>query len=149
MYFTSQQRKALWFVVIVFAGAVAVQYIQFYFFPPPAVDFSEFEKEFYRKRDSLARFFAEASKESREQNVAPNRHQDSAGEDAPVNINTADATELEKLPRIGPKMAQRIISYRNRYGPFRHKEDLMKVKGIGKKTFEKLKDLITIQTNGN
>lgn len=148
MYFTSQQRKALWFVVIVFASAVAVQYIQYYFFPPPAVDFSEFEKEFYRKRDSLRRISAETSDGATTHGKGEIQHRDSAGEDAPININTASATELEKLPRIGPKMAQRIITYRTQHGPFRRKEDLMKVKGIGKKTFEKLKDLITIETDG-
>lgn len=61
-----------------------------------------------------------------------------------VNINTASAAELEKLPQVGPKIAQRIIDYRKESGSFKRVEDLMKVKGIGEKTFAKLKDLITV-----
>ncbi len=61
-----------------------------------------------------------------------------------VNINTASQADLDKLPRIGPKVAQRIIDYRKEHGPFKRVEDLMKVKGIGEKTFARLKDLVTI-----
>jgi competence protein ComEA len=61
-----------------------------------------------------------------------------------ININSAPADVLDKLPRIGPKVAQRIIDFRKQNGPFKKVEELMKVKGIGEKTFAKLKDLITI-----
>jgi comEA protein len=61
-----------------------------------------------------------------------------------VNINTAGQADLEKLPRIGPKIAQRIMDYRKEHGPFKRAEDLMKVKGIGEKTFARLKDLVTV-----
>ncbi|MDH7487236.1 MAG: ComEA family DNA-binding protein [Anaerolineae bacterium] len=58
-----------------------------------------------------------------------------------VNINTATAEELDTLPGIGPAMAQRIIEGR----PYSSIEDIRRVKGIGQATFEKLKDLITVQ----
>jgi len=61
-----------------------------------------------------------------------------------ININTADVTELDSLPGIGPTYAQRIVDYRNANGPFLRIEDVTKVKGIGDKTFTKFKDLITI-----
>lgn len=61
-----------------------------------------------------------------------------------VNINTAAAAELTTLPRIGEKMAQRIISFRKGNGPFKRKEDLMKVKGIGEKLFRLIEKRITI-----
>ena len=61
-----------------------------------------------------------------------------------ININSAPVDVLDKLPRIGPKVAQRIIDFRKQNGPFKKVEELMKVKGIGEKTFAKLKDLITI-----
>ena len=48
-----------------------------------------------------------------------------------VNINTADATQLSYLPRIGAKVAQRIIEYRTQHGPFHKTTDLMQVKGFG------------------
>lgn len=61
-----------------------------------------------------------------------------------ININTASLTELQKLPRIGNSVAQRIIDFRKKNGPFKKIEEIMKVKGIGEKTFEQIKDLITV-----
>lgn len=61
-----------------------------------------------------------------------------------VNINTAGVEELQTLPRIGEKVAQRIIEFRKKNGPFKRVEDLLKVKGIGEKTFMRFKDRITI-----
>ncbi len=61
-----------------------------------------------------------------------------------VNINTASISELKKLPQIGDVVAQRIIDYREKQGKFEKIEEIMKVKGIGEKTFLKLKDLITV-----
>lgn len=61
-----------------------------------------------------------------------------------VNINTAGSDQLESLPRIGPKVAQRIIEFRKANGPFKKTADLMKVKGIGAKMFEKLQPLVTL-----
>jgi len=62
-----------------------------------------------------------------------------------INLNTATLEELMTLDRIGPKYAQRIIDYRETYGPFENIEDIMKVKGIGSKTFEANKDKITVE----
>jgi len=70
--------------------------------------------------------------------------QAAAGGDRLVNINTADAAQLNTLPRIGPKMAQRILDFRKSNGNFKRVQDLMKVKGIGEKVFAKLQPLITI-----
>jgi competence protein ComEA len=60
-----------------------------------------------------------------------------------ININTATQAELESLPGIGPALAQQIIAYRKANGPFATIEDIIDVPGIGPKTFEKIKDLIT------
>lgn len=60
-----------------------------------------------------------------------------------VDLNTADATTLETLPGVGPVTAQAIISHRSQQ-PFASVEDLLLVKGIGPKTFESLKDLVTV-----
>lgn len=92
---------------------------------------------------NLARFLSDG-----EQIVVP-----AVGEAAPasgpsadgkVNLNTADATALETLPRIGPAMAQRILDWREQNGRFSAVEDLLDVAGIGDATFAGLKDLVTI-----
>lgn len=61
-----------------------------------------------------------------------------------VNLNTAGLGELDSLPGIGPAYAQRIIDYRSANGGFKAIEEVQNVKGIGPKTFEKIRDLITI-----
>ena len=63
---------------------------------------------------------------------------------APVNLNTATQAQLEALPGIGPKAAQRIIEYRKQNGSFKKIEDVMNVKGFGEKTFLKLKPMLTV-----
>ena len=61
-----------------------------------------------------------------------------------VNINTADEKALDALPGVGPATAQKIIEYRETEGAFQSPEDIMKVRGIGKAKYEKMKDKITI-----
>jgi competence protein ComEA len=63
---------------------------------------------------------------------------------AKININMASQTELESLPRIGPVTAQRIIEFRTDHQGFKTLEELMNVKGIGQKTFDRLKEKITL-----
>ena len=55
-----------------------------------------------------------------------------------VNINTADVEALSSLPGVGPVTAGRIIEYREKNGPFKNKEEITKIKGIGEKTFQKM-----------
>jgi len=61
-----------------------------------------------------------------------------------ININTADKSELDGLPGIGPSLAERILEYRQTNGSFNDIEELKKVTGIGPSKFEKLKDKVTI-----
>jgi len=56
-----------------------------------------------------------------------------------INVNRASLRDLVSLPGIGPKLAKRIIEYRERHGPFRRPEDLLEVKGIGPKRLRKIK----------
>jgi competence protein ComEA len=64
-----------------------------------------------------------------------------------VNLNTATAADLERLPGIGPTAALRIIEYRQKRGPFKKIEELMNVQGVGEKTFLTLKPQITVAPN--
>ncbi len=61
-----------------------------------------------------------------------------------VNINQASAKEISNLPRIGAKVAERIVEYRQAHGSFARVEDLMEVKGIGEKLFTQLKPYLTL-----
>ena len=64
--------------------------------------------------------------------------------DGKVNINTAESAELQTIPGIGPSKAARIIEYRQSNGNFSSIEDIQNVSGIGSKTFESIKDYITV-----
>jgi len=67
-----------------------------------------------------------------------------AAPSAPININTATQAQLESLPGVGAKAAQRILEYRKQNGSFKKVEELMNVKGFGEKTFLKLKPMLTV-----
>src|SRR5512146_2473498 len=60
-----------------------------------------------------------------------------------VNLNTATAAQLDLLPGVGQKMAEKIIAYRQKE-PFHRIEDLVKVKGIGKKSFETMRPYLAV-----
>jgi competence protein ComEA len=84
-------------------------------------------------------------------NPAPVSAQSKSGAAAPktvstavVNVNTASASEFEALPGVGPKLAARIVEYRQKNGPFKKVEDLMNVRGLGEKNFLKLKAQLTL-----
>jgi competence protein ComEA len=69
---------------------------------------------------------------------------DQSAASSPVNINTANATELQTLPGIGAVTAKRIIDYREKYGSFKTIADIKKVSGIGDKKFEELANRICV-----
>lgn len=65
-------------------------------------------------------------------------------EDGLININTASLSQLQRLKGIGPEKAESIIRFREENGNFEVIEDIMKVSGIGRKTFDNIKDFITV-----
>ena len=67
-----------------------------------------------------------------------------AAPSGPVNLNTATAAQLEALPGIGARTAALIVEYRQKNGGFKKIEELMNVRGVGEKSFLKLKPLITV-----
>lgn len=70
---------------------------------------------------------------------------ESDGEMVTININTADITELQKLKGIGKTYAQRIIDYRQENGEFKNVEELLNIKGIGKKRLESIEAFIILK----
>jgi comEA protein len=74
---------------------------------------------------------------------APSAEQSSA-KTAVVDINTATAEELTALPGVGSVMAERIVKFREEHGDFKRTEDLLKVKGIGEKSFQKIRSAVKV-----
>lgn len=68
-----------------------------------------------------------------------------AAEQGPLSLNAATVAELVALPAIGPKIAERIVAFRRQHGPFERLEQLTEVHGIGAKTLEKLRPLLTVK----
>ena len=66
------------------------------------------------------------------------------GAQAKVDINKATESELMTVSGIGETLAKRIVEFRDKNGPYRRLEDLMKVQGIGEKSFEKLRSHLTV-----
>jgi len=61
-----------------------------------------------------------------------------------VNINTADASGLQRIPHIGEKLAADIIEYRQKHGPFRRPEHLLLVGGVSDKRFREIRQLVRV-----
>ena len=61
-----------------------------------------------------------------------------------VDVNTAGIAELERLPQVGPTLAQRLVADRAAHGPFRTRQDLRRVRGIGEKTIEAIERYMKI-----
>ncbi len=62
----------------------------------------------------------------------------------PVNINTANAEELQQVPGIGPATAQKILQMRKSYGPFKSVDDLLAIRGLGQKRLDKMRKYLTV-----
>ena len=62
----------------------------------------------------------------------------------PVNINTATSEELQQVPGIGPATADKILLMRKSYGSFKSVDDLLAIKGLGKKRLEKMRKYLTV-----
>jgi competence ComEA-like helix-hairpin-helix protein len=63
---------------------------------------------------------------------------------APVNINTATSEELQRVPGIGPSTAEKILQMRKSYGPFKSVDDLLAIRGLGPKRFEKIRKYLVV-----
>ena len=83
----------------------------------------------------------------RSKRVATTFHQHESPQHASfaININEADASDLEKLPHVGPVLARKILEHRKRYGPFRKPEHLLIIDGVSEKRFREFRQFIDIK----
>ena len=96
-----------------------------------------------RLEDQMVIVVPKVGEESEE--IPPGETRKEATKEGKVNINTATVEELKTLKGVGEKKAEAIIEYRKKNGSFQTKEDLMKVRGIGKKLFESFQERIVTQ----
>lgn len=92
--------------------------------------------------DEMVLYFSVVGEESSD---VPLQAMTAEKDDGKVNLNKATQTELLTLTGIGPSKADAIIEYREQNGPFKAVEEIMEISGIGEKTFEKLKNQISVR----
>ena len=76
--------------------------------------------------------------------VAPNLLANKKPPESPVNLNTATSEQLQQVPGIGPVTADKILQMRKSYGAFKSVDDLLSIKGIGKKRLDKMRKYLTV-----
>jgi len=149
--FTESELKIVFFLLFTFATGIVLKYCAGVKIIPAA------EKYDYSYSDSLifgspnkGKLKSEEKKVESEQelsdfstnNIESNYKKFAKSLSGKININKADEIKLSQLPGIGKKTAGNIVNYRRNNGGFKKIEDLMKVKGIGKRKFNKIKKLI-------
>lgn len=87
----------------------------------------------------LAQFVVDANSRS------PVLDNSTSGLSFSLDINAATAAEFQTLPEVGPMLSQRIVAYRVEFGPFSSIDDLQKVRGVGPKTLDRLRDMLVIR----
>jgi len=137
--FTPQEKRAIIFlVVILLVGVGVLSYKKYNPDFAPEILANDFQSTKYKNASSTVSI-------SPADSAAITKNQDLAPQVSKFNLNTASLEDLEMLPRIGPVLAKRIVDYRSHKGGFGTIEEIMKVKGIGKKTFALIKDYLTLE----
>lgn len=156
---TNKELLVIGFLLLTFLAGIVIKYSGWK--KPNEYDYAETDKNFERKLKSS---FDELKSAAPDSNQLTRANEISALADslgilyeknstelksikpgAKININTAFAADLAMLPGIGDVMAERIIEFRDQNGRFKKPEDIMKVKGIGDKKFEKIKDFVVVE----
>lgn len=146
MQFTQTQRKAILFLIAIFTLVIAYHFVKQTMYQPEPFDFSQFEEKFYARKDSIEKLSdLEKANDNSQASINSKKYEDSSGTNTIININSAGLKELTTLPRIGPVIAQRIIDYRDQNGGFASKDEIKKIRGVGEKTYQNLKDLISVK----
>lgn len=131
--FTPQESKAIIFlVVILLLGSGVALYKRYH--PDFAPELLLRSKGPEEKKDTAP---VKSSSVDENKNLIPS--------EVKINLNTATLEELESLPGIGNELGRRILNYREKQGGFSNIEELQRIKGIGPKTFDKLKNLVSTE----
>ena len=152
---TSTEAFALLFVSAVLLVGLGVRYAQSQSVPFTADHYAELHAAFAERSDALRASAAAPAEEAAGEPaqattaaVETPRASRRAASSGPVRIdlNTASEQTLQRLPGVGTAIAARIADYRNAYGGFREPREVMRVKGIGPKTFEKMAPYLFVDT---
>ncbi len=146
--FTRREAMALLLLSGTFLAGTGIQWFRSNYMQThsalPAFDYSKSDSAYlyHTQRDSSnapPRPSVSSSAQNKPKKSSPSKHAQ------PVNINTASKEQLVTLPGIGPAMAERIIAYRKTAGQLTSVDQLTNVKGIGKKTLDKLRPYVCVR----
>ena len=142
---TKQDKWVFVFLCTTLVSGYLIQYMKQRNMDDPLHIISKTEKEEF-KQAALHAYSSQGIQDNETPNIAAGDATEKNIKDGEelVNINTAVKQELMALPKIGPVTAERIIRFRDDFGPFQSIDDLAKIKGIGPKTLERLKTRIII-----
>jgi len=147
---TTPEALMLVFISVLVMGGSCVRFVEGQSVPFSAADYAELHAAFEAQTDVLrAEVASDAAADSTSieedppvrvatMTEAPPRRRAAASGPVRMNLNTASARTLQRLPGVGPAISARIVDYREAYGGFRAPREVMRVKGIGPKTFEKM-----------
>ena len=149
---TRNECNVMLVLALLFGLGLVVRYVQSEAQPLPSADYAEAERLFEQASEAPPAEVAEESVPTPAAESAPKPFTYTPKATPPaasISLNTATAAELQRLPRIGPKMAARIIAYREAHGPFRRVQDLVRVRGIGQKTLAQLTPYLVVEGEEN
>lgn len=145
---TQSEARVLLVLALLFGLGLGAQQWQAHPRPLPPAAYADATQHFQQaSSENIAPTAAPTAVEAEEPTSKPRKtYRKKALPPAPIDLNTATAGDLQRLPRIGPKLAARILAYREAHGSFRRVQDLTRVRGIGQKTLTKLAPYLVVQT---
>jgi comEA protein len=140
--FTSSEKRVMFIISIVLIGSAGFQIFKAKTMNDVPIEYHKSDSIFTRRthQASLVKeYYPENQDQVLQSADRKSKSQNKLISQPSLNINTATINDFTQLPRIGPSIAKRIVAYRAENGPFRSTDELLKVKGIGPKTLERIK----------